>query len=263
VKGVLLAGGTAKRLRPVSQIINKHLLPVYDKPMIFCALRTLIEVGIRDVLLVTGPGHVNDFERLIGSGGRFGCRIQYAIQKQPSGTGSAVLLAESFVGADDFAVALGDNLYTEDLSTFVQPFPDQRQFRGKILVARVRNPERYAVVVLRSGRISDVVEKPEHPPSSFVSTGFWMLRPDVFDSLRRIPRSPRGEYEMTDVLAGYARDGVLGFARLRRKWLDVGTFESLYKAHTLMRRADRREHAALALGAPVIAYEDGAFATEA
>lgn len=241
MKGVLLAGGAATRLRPISQAVNKHLLPVYDRPMIHYPLRTLTGAGIRDILLVTGSEHIESFVRLLGTGERWGCRIQYAAQERPTGTGAAILLAEEFTGDEDFVAMLGDNLFTETISPYLWGFPSETRFQAKILVGRVRDAHHYGVIVFRNGKIADVLEKPAHPPSSCVNTGAWMVRRDVYQRLKRLPVSPRGEYEMTQVLASYAHEGLLGYARLKRKWLDMGSFESLYEATRLVRRARRQQ----------------------
>ncbi len=236
MKGVLLAGGTAKRMRPVSEVINKHLLLVYDRPMINYPLQTLIDAGIRDILIVTGSQHVESFSHLLGLGEQLGCSISYATQERPDGTGAAVLLADRFVGSEQFVVILGDNIFTEDVSPYIERFRNQTEFAAKILVRRVQNPRQYGVVAFRGDKAVDMIEKPVRPPSNNVSKGLWMLGPDVFQRLKYLRKSPRGEYEMTDVLAAYARAGLLGYSRLKRKWMDVGDLDALHEAATRMRR---------------------------
>jgi glucose-1-phosphate thymidylyltransferase len=241
MKGVLLAGGRGTRLRPLTDVTNKHLLPVYRKPMILYPLETLVRAGIRDVLIVTGGEHAGDFFRLLGSGRRHGARLSYEMQDGSDGTGAALLLAEPFVGGDDFLCVLGDNVLAGDLRSFVADFRARRErYPAKVLLAKVPDPENYGVVAFRRRAIARVVEKPRRPPSRYVSTGLWMFTPDVFPRLRRLAPSVRGEIEVTGVLDAYAREGKLGHAILRSAWTDAGTFDSLYRATVLMRRLERR-----------------------
>jgi glucose-1-phosphate thymidylyltransferase len=239
-------------MRPLSDVINKHLLPVYDTPLIVHPVGTLREAGVRDLLLVTSPEHVERFRRVLGDGEEHGCRIRYAEQEQPLGTGAAVLLAEEFVEAEDFAVILGDNIFTERIGAYRARFQRDRRMAAQVLLSRVRDPRQYGMAVLAGGMVVNIVEKPADWASPFASTGLWMLRPEVFERLRQLRKSPRGEYEMTDVLAEYAREGRLGHSMLKRKWMDVGTFRTLQEARVHMRRASSRrqrrssEHAAAA-----------------
>jgi len=242
MKGVLLAGGTAKRLRPLTNVTNKHLLPVYDKPMIYYPLETLIQAGIKDILIVTGGEHIGDFFRLLKSGEEWGARFHYAIQEGSGGTAAALSLAKDFVHGEEFMVILGDNVVCENVKKFVDEFKKEKNgFKAKILVAKVRDPQNYGVVAFRDKRIIDIIEKPRHPQSSYVNTGLWMFLPEVFDLLSKLKKSPRGEYEMTDVLAHYARRGELSYSILHSPWTDAGTLEALYNATVLMKKlADRR-----------------------
>lgn len=241
MRGVLLAGGSASRLRPLTKVTNKHLLPVYKKPMIYYPLETFLKAGIRDILIVTGGEHVGDFFRLLGSGKEWGARFSYEIQEGNTGTGAALLLAEDFARDEEFLVILGDNVIHEDIGKFVQQFKQESdKFEAKILVAKVRNPEKYGVVEFKGERIVNIIEKPRHPRSHYVNTGLWMFKPRVFELLKSLKKSPRGEYEVTDVLSHYAKRGILSFSILRSKWTDAGSFESLYAATVLMKKLEER-----------------------
>lgn len=241
MRGVLLAGGTGARLRPLTNVTNKHLLPVYKKPMIFYPLQTLIDAGIKDILIVTGGEHVGDFFRLLGSGKNWGARFSYEIQEGNAGTGAALLLAEDFVRDEEFMVILGDNVVTEDVSRFVKSFKKEKErFKAKILIAKVPDPQNYGVVTFKGKKISGIIEKPKDPRSPYVNTGLWMFLPDVFGHLKQLKKSPRGEYEITDVLAYYVKQGLLTYSVLRSAWTDAGSFDSLYRATVLMRRLETR-----------------------
>jgi len=242
MKGVLLAGGTAQRLRPLTKVTNKHLLPVYKKPMIYYPLETLLKAGIRDILIVTGGEHVGDFFRLLGSGKEWGANFSYEMQEGNTGTGAALLLAEKFVAQDAFMVILGDNVVTEDVGKFVRDFKAEKdQYKAKILVAKVKDPQKYGVVEFKGKRIVNIIEKPKKPVSHFVNTGLWMFLPEVIGLLKDLKKSPRGEYEVTDVLATYAKAGTLSYSILKGPWTDAGSFESLYNATVLMKQLEDRQ----------------------
>jgi len=241
MKGVLLAGGSAVRLRPLTKVTNKHLLPVYKKPMIYYPLETFIKAGIKDILIVTGGEYVGDFFRLLGSGREWGAKFSYEIQEGTTGTGAALLLAEDFIHDKEFLVILGDNVIHENVGRFVSQFrKEQDHFDAKILIAKVKNPEKYGVVEFKGKRIVNIVEKPRRPKSPYVNTGLWMFKPSVFKLLKSLKKSPRGEYEVTDVLAHYAKEGRLSFSVLKSKWTDAGSFESLYAATVLMKTLEDR-----------------------
>lgn len=241
MKGVLLAGGTGTRLRPLTNVTNKHLLPVYKKPMIFYPLETLIKAGIKDILIVTGGEHIGDFFRLLGSGKEWGAHFSYEIQEGNGGTGAALLLAEGFVRNEEFMVILGDNVVCEDVSRFVADFKKEKDaYKAKILLAKVSDPHNYGVVTFAKNKITSIVEKPRNPKSNYVNTGLWMFLPEVFDHLKRLKKSPRGEYEITDVLSMYVKEGTLSYSLLKSAWTDAGSFDSLYKATVLMRQLEQR-----------------------
>ncbi|MCK5013449.1 MAG: NTP transferase domain-containing protein [Candidatus Omnitrophica bacterium] len=242
MRGVLLAGGSAARLRPLTKVTNKHLLPVYKKPMIYYPLETFIKAGIKDILIVTGGEHVGDFFRLLGSGKEWGARFSYEIQEGSEGTGAALLLAEDFARDEEFLVILGDNVIHEDIGKFVKQFRREKdRFDAKILVAKAKNPQKYGVVEFQSNKIINIVEKPRKPNSSYVNTGLWMFKPEVFTLLKKLKKSSRGEYEVTDVLSHYAKQGTLSFSALKSKWTDAGSFESLYAATVLMKKMEDRQ----------------------
>lgn len=239
MRGVLLAGGSASRLRPLTKVTNKHLLPVYKKPMIYYPLETFIKAGIKDIMIVTGGEHVGDFFRLLGSGKEWGARFSYEIQEGSGGTGAALMLAEDFVRDEEFLVILGDNVIHENIGRFVKQFgKEKNKFDAKILVAKVKNPEKYGVIEFKGKRIVNIIEKPSRPKSPYVNTGLWMFKPSVFDLLKTLKKSPRGEYEVTDILSHYAKRGLLSFSILKSQWTDAGSFESLYAATVLMKKME-------------------------
>src|SRR3989338_7304779 len=242
MRGVLLAGGSASRLRPLTKVTNKHLLPVYKKPMIYYPLETLLKAGIKEIMIVTGGEHIGDFFRLLGSGKEWGARFSYDIQEGNTGTGAALLLAEDFARDEEFLVILGDNVIHEDIGRFVDQFKKEKdRFEAKILVAKVKNPQKYGVVEFKGKRIIDIIEKPQSPLSNYVNTGLWIFKPSVFGLLKDLEKSSRGEYEVTDVLSHYAKKGLLSFSILKSKWTDAGSFESLYAATVLMKKLEERQ----------------------
>lgn len=239
MRGVLLAGGSAKRLRPLTEVTNKHLLPVYKKPMIYYPLETLLNAGIRDILIVTGGEHVGDFFRLLGSGKKWNANFSYEMQEGNTGTGAALLLAQDFVKDEEFMVILGDNVVTENVGRFVRDFKKEKnRFKAKILVAKVNNPQDYGVISFKNKQIVEIIEKPKRPKSNYVNTGLWMFMPEVFDILKNLKKSPRGEYEVTDVLHYYAKNSQLSFSILKSAWTDAGSFDSLYRATVLMKKRE-------------------------
>ncbi|MBU0468829.1 MAG: NTP transferase domain-containing protein [Candidatus Omnitrophica bacterium] len=242
MKGVLLAGGSAQRLRPLTKVTNKHLLPVYKKPMIYYPLETLLNAGIKDILIVTGGEHIGHFFNLLGTGKEWGARFSYEIQEGSGGTGAALLLAEKFVNDREFMVILGDNVVSENVGRFIEDFKkDTEKFKAKVLIAKVNDPEKYGVVTFKGNKIVDIVEKPKKPKSNYVNTGLWMFMPEVFSLLKKLKKSPRGEYEVTDVLSHYVKSEQLSYSILKSQWTDAGSFESLYKATVLMKKLEDKE----------------------
>ncbi len=234
MKGVVLAGGLGTRLAPVTRVINKHLLDVFDEPMIFFPIKTLVAAGIRDIVLVTGQ-EVDQFETLLGDGSDLGARISYAQQAGELGIADALAKAEPLVGSDRMVVILGDNIFQEDLSEYVDDY--RRQPSGaKLLLKRVARDDarRFGVVTLSGDRITAVTEKPADPPSDLVVTGCYMYDSRVFDIVRGLEPSQRGELEITDVNNAYVRLGDLTHDVLRGWWTDAGTPPSKLKASILV-----------------------------
>jgi glucose-1-phosphate thymidylyltransferase len=236
VKGVILAGGLGKRLDPLTRVTNKHLLPVYNRPMIFYPIQTLINAGIRDILLVTGGNYAGDFLKLLGNGKAFGLKhLNYTYQDGEGGIAHALLLAEHFADRGKICVILGDNLIEGNICAAVQKFEEQPA-GSKILLKRVPDPSRFGVPVLHNGRIIRIEEKPTHPKSSYAVTGIYLYDGEVFDIIRTLRPSPRGELEITDVNNIYLKRGLLTYDILRGWWSDAGTFESLHRASNLVAR---------------------------
>lgn len=236
MKGVILAGGLGKRLDPLTRVTNKHLLPVYNHPMIFYPIQTVINAGIRDILLVTGGNYAGDFLKLLGNGKAFGLKhLNYTYQEGEGGIAHALLLAEHFADRGKICVILGDNLIEGNICAAVQKFEDQPA-GSKILLKRVPDPSRFGVPVLHNGRIIRIEEKPTHPKSSYAVTGIYLYDGEVFDIIRTLRPSPRGELEITDVNNIYLKRGLLTYDILRGWWSDAGTFESLHRASNLVAR---------------------------
>ncbi len=236
MKGVVLAGGTGSRLFPLTRVTNKHLLPVYDKPMIFYPLETLVSAGIRDILIVTGGNSAGDFLRLLRNGNDFGLqRLNYAYQEGEAGIADALRLAEEFADGDKICVMLGDNIISGSIAHARNSF--ERQDGAKILLKEVPDPERFGVPVFESGRIVAIEEKPARPKSKYAVIGIYFYDNTVFDRIRLLSPSARAEYEITDVNNGYLADGRLQHDILDGWWTDAGTFESLWRATSLVREA--------------------------
>ena len=243
MKGVVLAGGLGTRLRPLTKITNKHLLPVYDKPMIYYPLATLVGAGIRDIIIVTGGNNAGDFLRLLGNGREFGLKhLNYTYQEREGGIAEAIGLIEDFVDGDRFVVILGDNILEDNIALAVEAF--QRQPRGaKVFLKAVDDPTQYGVAELKDGRIVDIVEKPEHPTSNYAVVGVYMYDSSVFDIIRGLEPSARGELEVTDVSNEYLRRGELTHEILQGWWADPGaSIDALLEANnvvaTMVRNGD-------------------------
>jgi glucose-1-phosphate thymidylyltransferase len=234
MKGVLLAGGLGTRLLPLTRITNKHLLPVFDRPMIFYPLQTLINAGIRDILLVTGGPHAGDFLRLLGNGREFGLsHLNYAYQEGEGGIAAALALAEHFAEGDRLCILLGDNLIEGSVAPAVERFV--RQPRGaRIILKQVPDAERFGVAEIRDGRIVSIEEKPARPKSDYAVKGSYMYDDRVFDAIRTLRPSARGELEITDVNNWYLERGELACELLDGWWTDAGTFDSLHRAGNLV-----------------------------
>jgi glucose-1-phosphate thymidylyltransferase len=234
MKGVILAGGLGTRMYPLTKITNKHLLPVYDKPMIYYPLQALINSGIEDILIVTGGNYAGDFLRLLGNGHEFGLKhINYTYQEGEGGIAAALSLAEFFSDKDKICVILGDNIIEKNICKAVETF-DRQRAGAKIMIKEVPDPQRFGVPVLEGDKIVKIEEKPEAPKSPYAVTGIYMYDNQVFDIVKALKPSDRGEMEITDVNNVYIERGQLTWEVLDGWWTDAGTFESLLKASQLV-----------------------------
>jgi glucose-1-phosphate thymidylyltransferase len=232
LRGVVLAGGTGSRLFPLTKVTNKHLLPVGREPMIFHPVKKLVEAGVREILIVTGTEHMGAVVGLLGSGKDFGCELTYRVQDEAGGIAQALGLARGFGHDGRLVVVLGDNVFEASLAPFADAF--RKQARGaKILVKEVPDPGRYGVAVTEGSRVVRIVEKPKDPPSSLAVTGIYFYDDNVFEVIRKLRPSSRGELEITDVNNEYIARGELTFDPLPGWWTDAGTFESLKLANEL------------------------------
>ena len=237
MKGVILAGGLGSRLLPLTKVTNTHLLPVYDRPMIYYPIQTLVDAGIRDILLVTGGNSAGDFLRLLGNGQEFGLEhVNYTYQEGEGGIADALRLARFFVGNDRIVVVLGDNIIQDSIASYVRNF-EQQESGAKILLKEVEDPQRFGVAQLEDGRVIGIEEKPAKPKSNLAVTGIYMYDAAVFDIIETLEPSDRNELEITDVNNDYIRRGLMTYDLLDGWWTDAGTFESLHKAGNLA--ADR------------------------
>ncbi len=237
LKGVVLAGGTGSRLFPLTKVTNKHLLPVGRYPMIFHPLMRMRRAGITEVAIVTSPEHMGDVVNLLGSGKAMGLDLTYRVQDEPGGIAQAIGLCENFVGDDAFLVILGDNVLGEDIGLEVRAY--QAQLRdgsgARVLLKEVPDPERYGVPRIVEGRIEEVIEKPSAPPSRYSVTGLYFFDPAVFEIIRGLHPSRRGELEVTDVSNAYIARGVLSHGILKSWWGDAGTIAGWHEANALAR----------------------------
>lgn len=232
MKGVLLAGGSATRLRPLTRVTNKHLLPVFDKPMVYYPLQTLVDMGIWEAILISGREHAGHFLNLLGSGKEFGIHLAYEVQEEPGGIAQALGLAEEFVGRDRCVVILGDNIFEDNFSSAVQSY--RQQPRGaKIFLKEVPDPERFGVAEVRDGRVVRIEEKPKQPATSYAVTGLYMYDAEVFQMIRGLKPSGRGELEITDVNNAYIAADSMAYELVSGYWTDAGTFPSLLRANML------------------------------
>ncbi len=235
MKGVVLAGGLGTRLYPLTKITNKHLLPVYDKPMIYYPIQCLVNAGIRDILVVTGGNSAGDFLQLLGNGADFGLqRLNYAYQQGEGGIADALKLAEHFAEGEPICVVLGDNIIEGNIKKAVDDFKGQGG-GAKIMLKEVHDPERFGVATLKDGKVQKIVEKPKLPETNLAVIGIYMFDEKVFEICRTLKPSARGELEITDVNNEYIRRGNMTAQVLNGWWTDAGTFESLYRAATLIR----------------------------
>lgn len=241
MKGIILAGGAGTRLRPLTTVTSKQLLPVYDRPMIFYPLQTLVNAGIKEILVIVAPDHAGDYLHVLGSGKEFGVRITYEIQERPEGIAQAFLIGESFVGDDPVTLILGDNLFLDDqavITNAVQRFKSG----AHIFVTKVDNPGRFGVVEFDDRMVvKSIVEKPEHPKSNYIVTGLYSYDGTVVKRAKMLKPSGRGELEITDLNNVYLASGELTVSVINGVYLDTGTFDSLLQANVIV--AKRRKSA--------------------
>jgi glucose-1-phosphate thymidylyltransferase len=234
MKGVVLAGGLGTRLLPLTKVTNKHLLPVYDKPMIFYPIQALVNAGVTEIMLVTGGNNAGDFLRLLGNGKEFGLKhLDYTYQEGEGGIADALRLTEHFADGDSICVILGDNIIQGNVAQAAGQFVQQGT-GAKILLKEVKDPQRFGVPVLQGDRVLKIEEKPANPQSPYAVTGIYFYDAQVFDFIRTLKPSARGELEITDVNNAYIKAGTLTWDVLQGWWTDAGTIESLYLANQLV-----------------------------
>ncbi len=235
MKGLILAGGLATRLRPLTWVTNKHLLPIYDKPMIYYGIETMARAGIKEVLISSSPDHAGDFANLLKDGSDFNLCLYYAVQQKPGGISNAIALAEQFTGKEKLLVLLGDNIFSTNLKPVVEKF--EKQERGAFIYG-VRMPtesRQYGVIEIdKNGKVLSIEEKPEHPKSDIAQTGIYMYDNRVFDFIRQLKPSGRGELEVTDLNNFYVKEGTLT-CEILDWWIDAGTsYDELLRANNLV-----------------------------
>jgi glucose-1-phosphate thymidylyltransferase len=232
MKGIILAGGTGSRLYPLTKVTNKHLLPVGKYPMIFHAINKLKLADINDILIVTGKEHMGDVVNLLGSGREMHVNFTYKVQDEAGGIAQALGLAENFVGDEQMVVILGDNVFNDDITPYVNNFKQQR-IGAKILIQEVHDPQRYGVPELNGNKIVSIEEKPAYPKSNYAVTGIYMYDSNVFNIIKGLKPSARGELEITDVNNAYIARNELTYDILKGWWTDAGTHASLIRANEL------------------------------
>jgi glucose-1-phosphate thymidylyltransferase len=244
MKGIVLAGGTGSRLFPLTKITNKHLLPIYDRPMIYYPIQTLVDAGVRDILIVTGGRNSGDFLRLLANGKEFGLKhINYTYQEGEGGIADALALAEHFADGHKICVVLGDNIIEGSIRDAAEQFR-QQSHGAHILLKEVQDAERFGVAEVADQRIVGIEEKPRKPKSNLAVTGIYMYDATVFDKIKTLVPSRRGELEITDVNNAYIREGSMSFSHLDGWWTDAGTFESLLRAANLVAQSVTQKQAA-------------------
>lgn len=238
MKGIILAGGEGNRLKPLTEYTNKHLLHIYNQPMISYPLSTLVDAGIKDILIVTGPKHAGMFLQCLGDGNKFGAHLQFKVQVKAEGIAHALGLCRKFVGNDSCAVILGDNIYEDDLNKEMKNFATSVNNGSKgahIFLKEIENPQRFGVAELEGKNVKKIEEKPKNPKSNYAVTGLYLFDSQVFSIIDVLKPSNRGEYEITDVNNEYIKRGQLTATLLKKRWTDSGTFESLFRANDIAR----------------------------
>jgi len=239
MKGIILAGGEGNRLKPLTEYTNKHLLHIYNQPMVYYPLTTLTNAGIKDILIITGPKHAGMFLQLLGQGNKFKCNLQFRVQEKAEGIAHALGLSKKFVGNDSCAVILGDNVFEDDLSKEMKAFTGNG---AHIFLKEIQNPQRFGVAELEGKNVKRIEEKPKNPKSNYAVTGLYLYDPKVFEIINGLTPSNRGEYEITDVNNEYIKRSQLTATVLKKRWTDSGTFESLYRANEIAREIYLRKN---------------------
>jgi glucose-1-phosphate thymidylyltransferase len=248
MKGVILAGGTGSRLLPLTKVTNKHLLPIYDKPMIYYPIETLKKAGINEIMVITGTHHAGAIFGLLGSGKDFGVKFTFRVQDEAGGIPQAIRLAKEFVGNDKFISVNGDNVLIEDVGVFAKEF-EVGDEEARILIYETTRDEakKAGVAVIDGDSVSKIVEKPENPPSNFVSIGVLMFTPGVFDIIDTLKPSERGELEIADVQNEYIKRGTLKASKLSGKWLDAGSIDELERVNREIAESKKNNYSSMKL----------------
>ena len=244
IKGIVLAGGKATRLKPITNVISKQLLPLYDKPMIYYPVSTLMQAGIKEILIITNEENIDNFYNLLKDGRQWDIHIEYAIQKEPNGLAEAYLIAENFIKGYSTALILGDNLFHGDKLQAIFESKKNLQSGATIFAYEVKDPKRYGVVNFnKEGMVLDIEEKPNHPKSNFAMTGLYICDETVLEKAKKVTFSERGELEITDIINMYIEEKSLNVEFLGRgnTWLDTGTYDSLHDASTYVRTIENRQ----------------------
>ena len=231
MKGIILAGGRGTRLLPLTKITNKHLLPVYDKPMVMFPLEKLLNAGIREIMIISGPEHSGHFLRLLGSGKDFGVRFTYEVQDEAGGIAQALGLAEDFAAGESVTVILGDNIFEDEFAAAIKNFSGG----GHIFLKEVPDAQRFGVAEVKGERVVGIVEKPKKPKTNLAVTGLYLYDASVFDFIKTLKPSGRGELEITDVNNHYIKKGKMQWTKVQGFWSDAGTFDSLLRASNLVK----------------------------
>jgi len=239
MKGVILAGGNGTRLRPLTEVVNKHLLPVYNKTMVEYPLNTLKKAGITEILLITGGEHIGAFMNYLGSGKKFGVNLTYKIQDDAGGIAQAISLAENFVGSEKFVVILGDNILEENIDVFVSDF-EKGSSDAVFFFKEVPDPQRYGVPVFENGNLVDVEEKPKQPKSNLAQVGLYFYTSKIFEMIKTLKPSARGEIEVTDLNSALIKTAHVSYEIIGGFWLDAGTVEALAEASNFLREKDSK-----------------------
>jgi glucose-1-phosphate thymidylyltransferase len=238
MKGVILAGGLGTRLFPCTKVTNKHLLPVFNKPMIYYPLLTMVKAGLSDIMIVTGGNYAGDFLRILGNGKEFGLKdISYTYQEGEGGIADALRLAENFAEGEKVFVILGDNIIEDDISEDIASF-DKQGKGAKIFLKEVTDPERFGVAEIKDSKVVNIEEKPKRPKSNLAVIGLYLFDNSVFDIIKNLKPSGRGELEITDVNNAYISDSEMTYSIIKGWWTDAGTFESLLKASNLVAKKE-------------------------